>query len=84
LIDDAAGQAYTCPVTDTAKGDTTMATKIDNGSKVWVRGQFSDQFSIRGMIEIVDIRAERPIGVRLENGNFLWVYQDQIRGRNDG
>jgi len=57
--------------------------KIENGEKVWFRGFFSDQFSVRGIIESVDCRAERPYGVRLENGNFVEAYANQIKFREE-
>jgi hypothetical protein len=57
-------------------------TKIENGEKVWFRGMFSEQFSVRGVIEDVDCRAECPYGIRLENGNFIRAYADQIKGRD--
>lgn len=57
-------------------------TKIENGEKVWVRGSFSEQFSLRGVVEAIDCRGFLTHGIRLENGNFLWVKADQIKGRD--
>lgn len=56
-------------------------TKIENGEKVWFRGYFSEQFSVRGVNEHVDCRAESLYGIRLENGNFVWARPNQIKGR---
>jgi hypothetical protein len=56
-------------------------TKIENGARVWVRGAFAKEFSLRGTLEAIDCRAEAPYGIRLENGNFMWVLADQVKGR---
>lgn len=59
---------------------------MQKGDKVWFRGRYSDQFSLRGEIEVIDSseRRENPdapcprYGVRLENGNFHWAAGDQL------
>jgi hypothetical protein len=56
-------------------------TKIENGERVWMRGAFAKEFSIRGQLEAIDCRAEAPYGIRLENGDFMWVRPDQVKGR---
>lgn len=45
------------------------------GDLVRFRGRFATEFSIRGVIEVLD--GER-IGVRLENGNFHWCDASQV------
>lgn len=63
---------------------------MKKGDKVWFRGQFAKEFSIRGEIECVDTcgvyglgAPQKPVayGVRLENGNFKWAGKDQLRPR---
>lgn len=49
------------------------------GDKVWFRGRWSDDFSLRGVIET--IREDGEFGVRLENGNFSWAQAGQLKER---
>jgi len=45
------------------------------GTRVWYRGKFASQFSLRGTVENTDgVR----FGVRLENGNFAWAEASQV------
>lgn len=49
---------------------------------VWFRGLFSGQFSTRGVvIEESRWNGKVEYGVRLENGNFFWAGEDQIKER---
>lgn len=64
---------------------------MKKGDKVWFRGRFAKEFSVRGEIEVVDtcnphslgIPPAFPVayGVRLENGNFHWAGKDQLKRR---
>lgn len=68
---------------------------MNEGDKVWFRGQFAKEFSIRGEIECIEdpklspggyglMASPQPrakYGVRLENGNFKWAERDQLKPR---
>ena len=62
---------------------------MNKGDKVWFRGRYASEFSIRGVIEDIDTRERREhpdapnpgYGVRLENGNFHWAAGDQLKPR---
>jgi|1_EtaG_2_1085319.scaffolds.fasta_scaffold85786_2 hypothetical protein len=52
------------------------------------RGKHSDQFSIRGVVEVIatdsfvkEHSLDGKWGIRLENGNFRWAADDQIKPR---
>lgn len=48
------------------------------GELVWYRGQFAGEFSVRGQVEVQD---GARLGVRLENGNFVWADASQVKLR---
>jgi hypothetical protein len=52
---------------------------VNIGSKVWFRGKVAKTFSARGVVERVDNNF--GYGVRLENGNFQWANNDQVKTR---
>lgn len=56
------------------------------GDKVWFRGKFAKNFSIRGTIEVLNdgYSPEAPIGVRLESGNFVRAAASQVKERREG
>jgi len=49
------------------------------GDLIWFRGQFAQDFTLRGTIEAME--ATGQFGVRLENGNFKWASEAHIKPR---
>jgi len=56
-----------------------MELKIND--KVWFRGRFSENFSLRGKIEYLRHGASTTYGIRLENGNFSYADKTQLKRR---
>jgi len=55
------------------------------GDQVWFRGKFTktDALQNRGVIETIDDDMPDAIGVRLDNGNFVWAHRSRLVARND-
>ena len=47
-------------------------------SKVYFRGTDTGPYYLRGKVEVA---AEPRIGIRLENGNFVWASPENLRPR---
>ena len=58
-------------------------TKFKIDDKVWFRGQFTENFSLRGKIEYISHGITTSYGVRLENGNFHYVDKAQLKTREN-
>lgn len=53
------------------------------GDRVWYRSRHVNEYTLRGVIECRRTAAVTDWGVRLENGGFEWVTEDQIKSRRD-
>lgn len=54
---------------------------MKEGTKVWLRGAYAKDFTVRGIVEAV--RDGHRIGIRLENGNFKWALKTDVIERRD-
>lgn len=63
-----------------------MSADFKKDEKVLYRGRWAKRHSVRGTVEEAGGRGVSGllptlVGVRLENGNFVWASHDQLRRR---
>jgi hypothetical protein len=52
---------------------------------VWFRGLYAKEFSVRGNVkQISEWKGRKQYGIRLENGNYVWGYSEQLVPRKAG
>jgi len=67
-------------LTEAKAGKFRVGDKVDYGTIP--RAGKRQKFPLRGVVELIDKKNPKLYGVRLENGNFVWVEESLLRSRS--